>query len=112
MRDERHIAYMLHNITLLRDKVLPIFQKMVADEIWFAGVLFKLHTIAQAAQELRQETRDAMPDVDWPAIRGFRNRVVHEYLTPADIALIHAILQNDLPKLETALQKYLKEHSK
>jgi uncharacterized protein with HEPN domain len=45
----------------------------------YDAVLRNLAVIGEAVRSLPKETRDAMPDVPWPAIAGLRNIVVHEY---------------------------------
>lgn len=41
-----------------------------------------LAVIGEAVRSLPSETRDAMPDVPWPAIAGLRNIVVPEWVNP------------------------------
>ena len=35
--------------------------------------------IGEAANRLSEEFKDKYPDIDWHRMRGFRNRIVHDY---------------------------------
>ena len=45
----------------------------------YDAVLRNLAVIGEAVRSLPDETRLSMPDVEWAAIAGLRNIVVHEY---------------------------------
>ncbi len=43
------------------------------------AVLWNLLIIGEASTKLPADITAALPDVPWPEIRGFRNRIVHGY---------------------------------
>ena len=45
----------------------------------YDAVLRNLAVIGEAVRSLPNESRERMPDVQWAAIAGLRNIVVHEY---------------------------------
>jgi uncharacterized protein with HEPN domain len=51
---------------------------------------------------LSNDFKDAHPEVQWPAIGGLRNVVVHEYFR-VDPDLIRDILENPLAQLAAAI---------
>ena len=55
------------------------FEEFSADEKTIDAVIRNFEIIGEAANRLPEEFKDAYPDVDWFRIRGFRNRIVHDY---------------------------------
>ena len=45
-----------------------------------------------------------MTEVDWRALSGFRNVLVHDYLNGIDLNRIWDIVDNYLPKLKKAVE--------
>ena len=54
--------------------------------------------IEEAANRLPDEYKDTHPEIDWFRIRGFRNRVVHDYLG-IDYSIVWQIKEKYLPQL-------------
>ena len=44
------------------------------------AVLRNLQTLAESTQRISDRLKDLHPEVDWRAIAGFRNVLVHDYL--------------------------------
>ncbi len=58
--------------------------------------------IQEASNGIPAENKLLLPDVDWAAIKGLRNRIVHEYFG-LSLSVIWAIVQTDLPELAQQL---------
>ena len=43
------------------------------------AVIRNFEIIGEAANRLSEEFKDRFPEIDWHRIRGFRNRIVHDY---------------------------------
>ena len=43
------------------------------------AVIRNFEIIGEAANRLPEEFKESFPEVDWHRIRGFRNRIVHDY---------------------------------
>src|SRR5690606_17431647 len=43
------------------------------------AVVRNFEIIGEAANRIHPDFRDANPEIEWNRIRGFRNRIVHEY---------------------------------
>jgi len=61
-----------------------------------------LEIIGEAAKHLPSELTNKAPQVEWNAIRGFRNVLAHEYFG-IDARIIEAILATQLEELDNAL---------
>jgi uncharacterized protein with HEPN domain len=70
------------------------------------ATLRNLQTMAEATQRLSPECRAHAPHVDWRALAGFRNILVHNYLG-IDLEQIWKAIQQDVPGLKTAVTTLL-----
>jgi uncharacterized protein with HEPN domain len=61
-------------------------------------VIRNFEIIGEAANRLPEEIRDQYPKVDWHRIRGFRNRIVHDYMG-IDYKIVWLIKETYLPSL-------------
>lgn len=76
-----------------------------ADTRTLDAVVRNLEIIGEASIRIPEENKLLQPDVDWVAIKGFRNRIVHEYFG-LSLAVIWAIVQTDLPVLAQHLSNW------
>jgi uncharacterized protein with HEPN domain len=53
-----------------------------------------------------EEIRDNNQNVNWHRIRGFRNRIVHDYMG-IDYEIVWEIVVNDLDDLQIQIQKII-----
>ncbi len=64
--------------------------------------------IGDAATKLPSETREVMPEVPWQAVIGARIMVDHVYHR-LDLGRIWTTLEEDLPVLQAAIERYRAE---
>lgn len=69
-------------------------------------VLRRMEVLADAAGKLSQEARAAHPEIEWDAITGFRNRIVHGYID-VNLNLVWDAVQQ-LPELQRAVNDLLR----
>jgi len=55
------------------------FEEFVADSKTIDAVVRNFEIIGEAANRLPEEFKDSYSNIDWFRIRGFRNRIVHDY---------------------------------
>ena len=79
-----------------------------ADTRTVDAVVRNLEIIGEASNGIPEDEKLLRPDIDWRAIRGLRNRIVHEY-SGLSLAVIWAIIQMDLPELATRLREWPRE---
>lgn len=72
------------------------------------AIVRNLQTLAESTQRLSNKTKQEKPEIDWRAIAGFRNVVVHDYLG-VDLDQIWHIIEFDLPGLKTHIDSLLVE---
>lgn len=78
-------------------------QTLLADSMRYDAVLRNLELIGEASTHVEDRHKHMAPGIEWRKIVGTRNRLAHAYLGIAP-ETVWSILQDDLPKLEPALQ--------
>ena len=81
------------------------FDEFCADSRTVDAVVRNLEIIGEASKGIPEAKKLLKPEVDWAAIKGLRNRIVHEYFG-LSLSVIWAIVQNDLPVLAQQLSDW------
>jgi uncharacterized protein with HEPN domain len=76
-----------------------------ADSMRVDAVIRNFEIIGEAANRLPEEIKDAIHEIDWHKIRGFRNRVAHDYMG-INYFIVWQIKEEFLPNLIRAIKKY------
>jgi uncharacterized protein with HEPN domain len=63
-----------------------------------------IEIIGEAAAKVSTETREAYPEIPWPAIVGMRNRLIHGYFE-IDLDRVWNTARVNLPPLVASLSK-------
>jgi len=80
------------------------YEFFVSDSKTIDAVIRNFEIIGEAANRLPDEYKDAHPEIDWFRIRGFRNRIVHDYFG-IDYSIVWQIKENYLPILIANLRQ-------
>jgi uncharacterized protein with HEPN domain len=72
------------------------------------AVLRNLHTLAESTQRLSAPLKARHPEVEWAAMAGFRNVLVHDYLG-INLNRVWEIVESDLPDLKPHIAAMLAE---
>lgn len=67
------------------------------------AVVRNFEIIGEAANRLPEDFKEGHLDIDWHRIRGFRNRIVHDYFG-IDYSIVWTIKESFLPELLTKLK--------
>jgi uncharacterized protein with HEPN domain len=106
---ERTAWLLVEDILESCDKILNYtaglsFDEFAADPKTVDAVVRNFEIIGEAAGRLPEEFKDAHPEIDWFRIRGFRDRIVHDYFG-IDHSIVWQIIDNFLPELMNILSK-------
>lgn len=74
------------------------FESFIADDKTVDAVVRNFEIIGEAATRLPEDFREKFPDIDWHRIRGFRNRIIHDYIG-IDYEIVWQIKELFLPEL-------------
>lgn len=91
------------------DKILSYtdgltFDSFTADSKTTDAVIRNFEVIGEAANRLSDEFRNLHQHIDWHRIRGFRNRIVHDYFG-IDYSIVWQIKEHFLPDLVEKLRQ-------
>lgn len=89
------------------------YDSFLDDEKTIDAVVRNFEIIGEAANRIVPEFRILNADIDWKRIRGFRNRIVHDYFG-IDYEIVWTIIENDLDNLikqiELVISNYQSEY--
>ena len=76
--------------------------QFAADDVLIDSVMFRLVQISESASKLTADFKQKNNRIDWQAINGLRNRIVHDY-GRVDLSIIYQTIREDLPRLKEYL---------
>ena len=74
------------------------FDQFMADSKTVDAVIRNFEIIGEAANRLPKEFKDSHTSIDWNRVRGFRNRIVHDYFG-IDYDIVWQIIKTFLPEI-------------
>ena len=80
------------------------FDQFINDSKTVDAVIRNFEVIGEAANRLPDDFKEQYQVIDWHKIRGFRNRIVHDYMG-IDFSIVWEIKQGFLPNLIDQLNK-------
>lgn len=78
-------------------------EQFATNELVQSAVIRELQVIGEAARLLTDETRAATPQIDWRAITGMCNRLVHQYFS-IRLDVVWETVHQSIPALITQLE--------
>jgi uncharacterized protein with HEPN domain len=109
MKDERiYLRHILECIEAVQDYNAQGRDAFLTDRKTCKATLRELQELAESTQRLSDALRERYPEIPWPAIAGFRNVLVHDYLG-LSLNRIWEIIERDLPNLRSAVAAMLNE---
>jgi len=80
------------------------FDEFISDSKTLDAVIGNFEIIGEAAKRLPEDFKNRHKEIYWIRIRGFRNRVVHDYFG-IDYTIVWQIKEKYLPNLIDTLEK-------
>lgn len=89
------------------------YEKFISEDKTVDAVVRNFEIIGEAANRIDDDFRIQNPEIEWKRIRGFRNRIVHEYFG-IDHEIIWEIIVSYLDELIEWLEAIIndKNHNK
>ena len=104
--DVVYLQHILEAIRRVEENTSGGREAFLASHTHQDAVLRNLQTMAEATQRLSPAARERHPSVDWRALSGFRNVLVHNYLG-IDLLQIWTVVTGDVPGLKAAAKDLL-----
>ena len=94
---------LLEDIQESAEKILEYTKEMSFDEFsrdikTIDAVIRNFEILGEATNLIPDEIKDKYPEIGWHRIRGFRNRVVHDYFG-VDLQIVWKITFDQIPRL-------------
>jgi uncharacterized protein with HEPN domain len=84
-----------------------LFEQFAGDNKTIDAVIRNFEIIGEASNLLPDDFKNQYPSIDWHRIRGFRNRIVHDYFG-IDLQIIWKIIGEQIPSLIVEIEKMQK----
>jgi uncharacterized protein with HEPN domain len=104
--DAAYLRHVLEAIRRIEENTAGGYDVFMGSHMIQDAVLRNLQTLAESTQRLSPSIKQRHPEVDWRALSGFRNVLVHDYLG-IDLDQVWAALRRDMPTLRAAAETAL-----
>lgn len=74
------------------------------EEVLVDSMMFRLIQVSECSDKLTTEFKNTHSSIQWRAMKGLRNRIVHEYGN-IDFSVVFNTIRNDIPQLLSELTK-------
>lgn len=108
---ERKPAALIEDILLCIEHIQSYttgltFEQFSSHYMTVEACLYNIQVIGEAASVLPKGIKEESPGIKWAAIKGMRNRLIHEYFG-TDIQLVWDVITTELPELKNRLKDLL-----
>lgn len=84
------------------------FDQFLNDDKTIDAVVRNFEIIGEASNRVDPDFKILHPEIEWTKLKGFRNRLIHEYFG-VDYAIVWEIIQEDIDPLLDFLTAILKK---
>lgn len=105
-KDNRYyLKKIIADLAFICEHTAGLSQKVLEEnEILVDSCLFRLIQVAENSDKLTAEFKAGYSAIPWRAMKGMRNRIVHEYGS-VDLSVVYDTVMHDIPELLTMLKE-------
>ena len=110
---KRSTNLLLNDILTCAENILEYtdnitFENFANDKKTIDAVLRNFEIIGEASIKLTEDIKEKYSSIDWYRLKGFRNRIAHEYFG-IDLTVVWTIKESYLPSLIVKINQLLSE---
>lgn len=107
LRETEYLRHILDELVFVERATAGLTQKtFLRDDVLKRAVIRSLEVIWEATKKLPAEFRGERRQVDWRAMAGMRDRLIHDYFG-VDYDIVWDVVSNHLPKLKGEVKRLL-----
>ena len=105
--DGYYIKKMVTDLQFLMEHTAgKTYDEIKSDPVLIDSIMFRLIQIAENSERLSTPFKVEHANLPWRAIKGLRNRIVHDYGV-VDLTIIYDTVINGVPEMYDLLRAYL-----
>lgn len=74
------------------------YDALLEDELLIDSIMFRLIQVSENSDKLTEAFKASFTSIPWRALKGMRNRIVHEYGN-VDLEVVYNTVTKDIPDL-------------
>jgi uncharacterized protein with HEPN domain len=107
VKDDRlYLHHMLERCRRISQFIEPGRDGFLASQQIQDAVIRNVEVIGEAAKRVSTATRGLMPSLDWKAICGMRDVLIHDYIG-VGLDEVWSVASSRIPELEKVLEQFL-----
>ena len=108
IKDDFYYANKIRNdfAFILKNTKTITLAELSKNEILQDSIMFRLVQISENSQKLSEKFKSDFKSIPWSAIKGLRNRIVHDYGN-VDYTIIYETIKDEMPICLEELNKIL-----
>lgn len=105
--DIYYLKRIVNDLTFIIEHTEGLSKKQLEEnEVLVDSVMFRLIQVAENSDKLTDDFKSQHKEIPWRAMKGLRNRIVHEYGN-VDLSVVYDTVRNDIPFLRRNIEGIL-----
>lgn len=103
--DRYYVKKIVTDLTFILAHTEGLSQNQLEEnEVLVDSVMFRLIQVSENSDKLTDAFKQQHPAIPWRAMKGLRNRIVHEYGN-VDLSIVYDTVREDIPSLLRDLEE-------